>query len=149
MIFPPPSVALLRFVARVLAWFLLAVVIVVTLGPADIRPSTGLPLKVERFLGFAILAAAFTAAYPKRWRIIIALLAGAAVSLEALQLVIPTRDASPIDAAVKVLGATGGGTFVHLLIAVFTAQRQRANRPLVVLPSGTPPAPARSKETIR
>jgi hypothetical protein len=93
---------------RIGAWLVLAGVVIVTIGPRSLRPETALPLKVERFLGFAVLAAAFTFAYPKQWRLVLALTCIAAVSLEALQLVAPGRDASIVDAAVKTLGAIGG-----------------------------------------
>lgn len=99
----------------IVAWIVLAALVVATLGPVGVRPSLGLPLKVERFLGFAVVAALFTWAYPRRWIAIIVLATALAVGLEVLQIVIPTRDASPIDAVVKIFGAICGAVVTHLL----------------------------------
>jgi hypothetical protein len=95
---------------KIAAWLLLGSVVIVTIGPISLRPETVLPLKVERFLGFAVLTAAFAFAYPKNWRAVVVLLCVAAVSLEVFQLVAPGRDAGIADAGVKVLGAITGTT---------------------------------------
>ena len=55
-----------NYVPMIVAWVVLVALVLATLGPIGIRPSLGLPLKVERFLGFAIVAALFTWAYPQR-----------------------------------------------------------------------------------
>lgn len=104
-----------KYAPMIVAWLVLAALVIATLGPVGIRPSLGLPLKVERFLGFAIVGALFTWAYPKRWIAILVLASALAIGLEALQLVVPTRDASPIDAIVKVAGAVAGVIGVRLL----------------------------------
>ena len=113
-----------NYVPMIVAWAVLLALVVATLGPIGIRPSLGLPLKVERFLGFAIVAALFTWAYPQRWIVILVLASALAVGLEALQLVAPTRDASAVDAIVKLLGAISGVVAVHLL-----QPRLRGRRP--------------------
>lgn len=104
-----------NYVPMIVAWVVLFALVVATLGPIGIRPSLGLPLKVERFMGFAIVAGLFTWAHPKRWIAILVLAGVLAVSLEALQLIVPTRDASPIDAIVKVAGAVTGVVAIRLL----------------------------------
>ena len=93
---------------KIAAWSLLVAVIAVTLVPPELRPSSGLPLKVERFLAFAVLAGAFVIAYPKRWLFVMAFICVGAILLELMQLLLPGRDTSEIDAAVKVLGAIAG-----------------------------------------
>jgi hypothetical protein len=93
---------------KIAAWSLLVAVIAVTLVPPELRPSSGLPLKVERFLAFAMLAGAFAMAYPKRWLFIALIICLGAILLELMQLLVPGRDASAIDAAAKVLGAVAG-----------------------------------------
>ena len=103
------------YVPIIFAWVVLLALVVATLGPIGIRPSLGLPLKVERFMGFAIVAALFTWAYPRRWIAILVLAVALAIGLEALQLVAPTRDASSIDAIVKVAGAASGVLAVRFL----------------------------------
>ena len=93
---------------RIAAWLLLVAVVAVTLVPADLRPTTPLPLKVERALAFAILAFVFTAAYPRRWTLVLTLICVGAVVLELAQYLVPTRDPSVVDGFVKVLGAIAG-----------------------------------------
>jgi hypothetical protein len=97
-----------RRVLQIVAWVVLAGLVFSTIGPVDLRPSLGLPLKVERFVGFAIVAALFVWAYPRRWIAIMAILSAAAVGLELLQFVAPGRDPSPVDAVVKIIGAVVG-----------------------------------------
>lgn len=104
-----------NYAPMVVAWMVLAALVIATLGPVGIRPSLGLPLKVERFLGFAIVAALFVWAYPRRWIVILVLSVAVAIGLEALQLVVPGRDASPIDAIAKIAGAMSGVIAVRLL----------------------------------
>jgi VanZ family protein len=95
-------------ILRAVAWLLLVAIIAVTLVPADLRPTTPLPLKVERALVFAILAFAFTFAYAKHWLFVLALICVGAVVLELAQYLVPTRDPSVVDAIVKVVGAIAG-----------------------------------------
>jgi VanZ family protein len=105
---------------RIASWVLLAAVIVVTLVPEQYRPSTPLPLKVERALGFAVLTFVFTLGYPRRWLSILIILSLGAIGLELLQFLIPSRDPSPVDAAVKIIGAccgVGGAAFFLRLSA--------------------------------
>ena len=113
-----------KYVPMIVAWTVLLALVVATLGPVGIRPSLGLPLKVERFVGFAVVAALFTWAYPQRWIAILVLAFALAVGLEALQLIVPTRDASPVDAIVKIAGAVSGGVVVHLLHRRSSGQRR-------------------------
>lgn len=74
-----------------------------------------LPLKVERALGFAVLSFIFALAYPRRWRQVLFGLVVAAFGIEGLQLLVPSRDPSLIDAAVKALGAASGVVAAKLL----------------------------------
>ena len=104
-----------RRAIQVVAWVVLVGLVLSTLGPVDLRPSLGLPLKAERFMGFAIVAALFVWAYPRRWIAIMAILSAAAVGLELLQFVAPGRDPSPVDAVVKIIGAVAGSFGVRLI----------------------------------
>lgn len=92
------------------AWLLFIIVVLATLVPLELRPSSGLPLKLERFLAFAILAGMFAFAYPKRWVLVVASTCLAAVALELMQLLVPGRDARTVDALVKVIGAVSGAS---------------------------------------
>lgn len=98
----------LSMVLKLAAWLLLVAVIVITLVPAEYRPETPLPLKVERALGFAVMTFVFTLAYPQWWRAILVVATAGAVGLELLQFIIPSRDPSPVDAVVKAIGACVG-----------------------------------------
>lgn len=96
---------------RWIAWPALAAVVVVTLSPIAWRPMTGAPAEIERFAAFAVLGAVFCAGYPKHRIVVLVLLVAFVGSLEALQLLVPSRHARIYDAIVKAAGA-GTGVFV-------------------------------------
>lgn len=109
---------------KIAPWLLLLVAVAVTVGPAEIRFSTGLPLKVERFLATGVVTGAFVVAYPRRafW-----IGAGAVVlvlSLESLQYFVPGRHGSAVDAAVKVLGSLAGVLTGQLAALVGNQRKQ-------------------------
>jgi hypothetical protein len=87
------------------------------IGPLDWRPSTSLPLAVERFLGVALVSAAFVLGYPRHWFWVVSAVILTVTLLEAFQLLVPLRHASLIDWAVKVVGAlvgTGAGKIARI-----------------------------------
>ena len=102
-------------ILRIVAWLLLVGIIAVTLVPADLRPTTPLPLKFERALAFVILAFVFIAAYPRRWPLVLALICVGAVVVEVAQYLVPTRDPSVVDAIVKVIGAVAGAAAARVM----------------------------------
>ena len=102
-------------ILRAVAWLLLVAIIALTLVPADLRPTTPLPLEVERALAFAILAFVFTFAYARHWLLVLALICVGAVVLELAQYLVPTRDPSVVDAIVKVVGAIAGTVAARLM----------------------------------
>ena len=93
---------------RVVAWLTLVAVVLVTIVPAELRPTSMLPLKLERALGFATLSFIFALAYARHWKMVLILLMLAAFGLELFQFLVPSRDPSIIDALVKAIGAAGG-----------------------------------------
>ena len=93
---------------RVSAWICLAVIALVTLGPPDLRPESGLPPHVERFAAFAVAGTLFAAAYPRYILFAAAIVLGAAVLFELLQLLAPHRHGTLPDASVKVVGGLFG-----------------------------------------
>jgi hypothetical protein len=95
-------------VLPVLAWLLLLATAFVTLSPIGLRPESGLPPSIERFGAFLLLSFVFTLAYPHRLLRVVLIIAAAAIGLEALQLLIPTRDARLFDMGVKLLGGAAG-----------------------------------------
>src|SRR5918997_3760364 len=98
---------------KALPWILTATLAVATLGPHYLRPDLGLPLDAERFLGFAIVGAVFSPAYPRhRLRTAAAIMAAAAL-LEGMQQFLPGRHAHFSDFLVKAEGAGFGSRSPH------------------------------------
>ncbi|MCJ2044757.1 VanZ family protein [Methylobacterium sp. J-078] len=101
--------------ARVIAWLLLAALVIVTVCPIEYRPHPrGFPVTVERLGAFALIAFLFAIGYPQhRWRVCV-LIVVAAGGLEASQMLDPSRHGRVADFAVKALGAVLGvaGAFV-------------------------------------
>jgi VanZ family protein len=102
-------------VLRILAWLLLAGLVFVTLSPDDLRPVTALPTQIERGFAVAVIGFVFAIAYPRHIWLVAALVLGATVLLEILQLVTPSRHGRIADAAAKLLGGAIGLTVGGLL----------------------------------
>jgi len=88
----------------VLAWLLLAAVAFVTLAPIGFRPNTGYSPNIERFVAFGAMGLMFALAYPRHLWLIVAVVLGAAVALEALQLMSASRHGRVFDLVVKLAG---------------------------------------------
>ena len=99
----------------VLAWLLLAAIAFVTLAPIGFRPNTGASPNIERFLAFAAVGLCFALAYPRHLWLILAVVLGAAIALEALQLVSVSRHGRVFDLVVKL---AGGGLGIALGVVV-------------------------------
>jgi VanZ family protein len=115
----PPS--RLRQVALLAAWALVVFIVFATLGPQRMRPHLA-RASLERFGAFFLLAAAFTAAYPKRPWAIAAAAVGFAVVLELGQFVAVGRDPGVKDVIEKALGGMFG---VAVAVAVSGLDRRR------------------------
>jgi hypothetical protein len=117
-----------------IAWSLVVGMIAVTWGPQDIRPSIGHP-QIERFGAYALTAAVFVAAYPRRALAIALASIVLAFALEFGQFFAPDRDPRFTDAVVKALGGLCGAGAAH-----FGLRARRLWRPndRVI---GTRPAP--------
>jgi VanZ family protein len=102
-------------IARVLAWALLAALVVVTIGPIDWRPVSHLPVQLERALALALIGVVFAVAYPRPLLLVGLVVLSTTILLEALQLVEPSRRGRLIDAAVKLTGGVIGLAAGHLL----------------------------------
>ena len=88
-------------------WLALGLVVLATLSPAGVRPSLASP-HLEHFAAFALIGFAFALAYPGRVLLVFAIVVGAALGLEALQLLTLDRHARAVDAVVKALGGISG-----------------------------------------
>jgi apolipoprotein N-acyltransferase len=102
------QVGMFQAVLRFSAWSCLAAIAVVTLGPLGLRPESGLSPQIERFVAFAIVGALFAAAYPRYILFAALIVLGAAVVLELLQLLAPSRHGRLFDAGIKVAGGMVG-----------------------------------------
>jgi hypothetical protein len=93
-------------VIRIAGWVVLATLIFATLAPIEFRPASTAPVSLDRFGSFALLGMLFALGYPQhRWQVLVLTLA-AAGTLEALQMLSPSRHGRVADLVVK---AAGGG----------------------------------------
>ena len=104
---------------RVVAWGLLLAIAFVTLSPIGLRPESGASPHAERFVAFFLLSGAFTLAYPHHLLRVVLLVAVAAIGLELLQLIVPTRDARLSDALIKLLGGAAGAAAGAVVLRLF------------------------------
>ncbi|ACP23352.1 hypothetical protein NGR_b19050 (plasmid) [Sinorhizobium fredii NGR234] len=98
----------LRRAAKALAWLLLALIAYSTLSPIGMRPHVGTWVHVERFGAYGLMGLLFATAFPRRITLVLAMVLGAAVGLELLQMLSADRHARLEDLAVKMAGATCG-----------------------------------------
>lgn len=105
-------------IVRAAAWLLLAAIIFTTLAPVRFRPELGSTPDMDRFVAFAAAGALLTLAYPRHfWRICL-VVCGAAVFLEAAQLLVPSRHGETSDLAVKIAGGAVGFALGGMVNAV-------------------------------
>jgi VanZ family protein len=90
----------------------------VTLSSTGLRPRIADP-NLERFAAFAVLGLLLGMAYPGRRGLFAALIVGAAVVLEFLQLFIPERDAVFAEMLVKAAGGLAGMGAAIILSRLF------------------------------
>jgi hypothetical protein len=111
---------MIQRIAVIAAWLALAFIAFATLSPIGARPSVASP-HLEHFAAFALTGLAFAVAYPNRILLVVVIVAGAALGLEALQLLTPDRHARAADALVKSLGGISGicaGQLMYFLLRV-------------------------------
>lgn len=87
-----------------LAWLMLAAIAFVTLAPIGLRPNSGFSANIERFVAFGAVGFLFALAYPRHLLLIIAVVCGAAIGFEALQLVAQSRHGRLADLGIKLIG---------------------------------------------
>lgn len=109
--------------ARTAFWALLAFIAFATFSPVSLRPQTGHAI-FERFGAFLGLGGTLTLSYPRRPLLALAAICAIAIGSEALQLVIPSRDARPIDGFEKTLGGLAGVALGYLLEKTILAGRR-------------------------
>jgi hypothetical protein len=93
---------------RILAWLLLAGLVIVTIGPIQWRPISPLPTQLERAVALMLVGFVFALAYPRRIVLVAVLLVAAVGLLELLQVLQPSRHGRVLDFLVKAVGALVG-----------------------------------------
>lgn len=107
--------AIMRRVAGLLAWLVLAVIGFSTLSPLGMRPHLGAFVYVERFGAFALLGFLFGVFHPRRLALVALLVVAVAVGLEFAQTLALDRHARLADFAVKAGGGLAGAGAAWLL----------------------------------
>ena len=104
------------------AWLLAGIIVVLSLGPASVRPTTGAPHDLEHLLIFLATGMAFGFGYPDRFRLLTIALPTFAAAIEVAQIWVPGRHARMsdflVDAAASCLGVGLSYAFVRLKAAV-------------------------------
>jgi len=108
-------------ISRVVAWVLLSVIVVLTVVPPGLRPSTFVPHKIEHAAIFLMVGTSFGMAYLGRERILSVGAILFCVAIELAQLYIPGRHARVsdfvVDATSAVVGVFVGGILVRTWFA--------------------------------
>jgi len=123
----PAMIQRISNIAGIAGWLALAFIAYATLSPLEARPVLAGP-QLEHFAAFALVGLALAVAYPGRAVLVVVIVVGAAVGLEALQLLTPDRHGRVIDALVKALGGIFGisaGQLVLLLLHMKSAESHR------------------------
>ncbi len=92
---------------RFTSWMLFLIIVFMTLGPLQDRPTIGYP-QAERFVAFLVLSMVCSFAYPKHRGWVVLGISAAAILLEVGQLFVPRRDAAVADAVAKLAGGLFG-----------------------------------------
>jgi len=104
------------------AWAVLIFIAFVTLSPLALRPEMASDPFYERFGAYAVLGLAFGVSYPRRALMVVGIVVGAAVALEALQHLTPDRHGHLHDLVAKVSGGLFG-IAISELIARYVSPR--------------------------
>ncbi len=118
---------MIQRISAITGWLLLIFIVYVTLSPIDARPVLFVP-HLEHFAAFALTGVVFAIAYPNRVLLVVAIVLGSAVALEALQLLTPDRHGRAADAFVKALGGISGISVGQVLSFLLRVNLVRSDR---------------------
>ena len=118
--------AMVQRVLIIAGWLGLAFIVYATLSPIEDRPVIASP-QLEHFAAFAVVGLAFGLAYPNRLLLVVAIVVGSALGLEALQLLTPDRHGRVIDALMKAAGGVCGISAGQLISFVSRNQFSRTS----------------------
>jgi hypothetical protein len=99
---------------RVVAWASIAALFLITDGPIGLRPETGLPPSIERFLALLFVGAVFALAYPRQTVLVLVFLWFVIGVFELLQIFIGGRHAHLRDVMFKCAGASAGVSVAYV-----------------------------------
>ena len=105
----------IRIWVKLAAWLCLVAIVVVTVLPIGLRPTTLYSPNTERFCVMAVAGCLFVLAYPGRFWTIVFALACAVVLFEPLQFLAPNRHPAFRDVLVKSAGAFTGAIVGYLM----------------------------------
>ncbi|MBJ6131454.1 VanZ family protein [Ochrobactrum sp. Q0168] len=108
---------------RIVAWLVLVFILIVTVGPINLRPISGEPADVERFGAFFVVGTLFALAYPRHWLSVLLLTVGCAGLFELLQRLAPGRHGEIADFLFKAAGAVCGTAAGYLLSRLVPANK--------------------------
>ena len=101
--------------ARIAAWSLAAVIVILSLVPSTLRPETGAPHSLEHFAIFAATGFAFGLGYKRRHDLIAILLVIFSGAIEIAQLFVQGRHARLGDFIIDAVAACIGLVMASLL----------------------------------
>jgi hypothetical protein len=104
--------------ARIAAWSLAAVIVILSLVPPTLRPETGAPHSLEHFTIFAATGFAFGLGYKRRHDLLAILLVMFSGAIEIAQLFAPGRHARLCDFIIDAVAACIGLVMAWLLSLV-------------------------------
>jgi VanZ family protein len=119
----------MRNLARATAWIMLAVIVVLSLVPPLVRPTTRIPHYLEHAAAFSLTGMAFGVAYLgyQRWLLNMGAVAFCA-AIELAQLMVPGRHARVKDFVVDAVAASIGIFAGPLMIRWSGRDTLRSNR---------------------
>jgi VanZ family protein len=106
----------IQLIARVSAWLLAAVIVVLSVVPPNLRPETGTPHNFEHFAIFCATGIAFALGYARRHRLVLVSLVVFAGAIELVQIFIPNRHARLADFIVDAFAVCAGVILCRLLV---------------------------------
>src|SRR2546423_13590048 len=107
------------------AWLTLAFITYTTLSPIGLRPEVT-NADIERFGAYAIAGFLFVMAYPRRTILVLAIVIGAVIVLEALQLLTPDRHGEFADLVVKASGGIAGVVSAAFISYLVRSKREKS-----------------------
>jgi len=109
-------------ISQAAAWLLAGTIVVLSLSPASVRPTTGAQHDFEHLLIFVVTGMAFGFGYPDRFRLLTIALPTFAAAIEIAQIWAPGRHARMsdflVDAAASCVGVGLSYAFARLKAAV-------------------------------